>query len=125
MVLADGCFDPLHVGHIRYLEAAARQSSPLIVRVAPDQVIRDKGRVPFQAQFERERVVVSLRMVDDVCNDETLAGSIRRWRPDYLVKGEDWRGRLPQDVLLACAEIGTAIIFAETQERTSTERLRA
>src|SRR5438094_738945 len=56
-VLADGAFDPIHAGHLRYLQTAARYGTRhglrLLVRVAPDEVIRAKGREPFQTQQER------------------------------------------------------------------------
>lgn len=125
MVLADGCFDPIHYGHVRYLESASKLGDTLMVRVAPDLAIIDKGRVPFQDQEERAKTVLALGAVDRVCYHATLAGAIRDLHPSYLVKGPDWKGHLPEDVLQACQESGTSVIFLRTQERTSTERLRA
>jgi cytidyltransferase-like protein len=122
-VLADGCFDPLHYGHVRYLVTAAAYGPALIVRVAPDSAITAKGRTPFQAQDERARTVLALGAVDRVCTHDTLALAILDLHPKYLVKGEDWRGKLPEDVLKACQAIGTEIVYTDTQERTSSERL--
>jgi cytidyltransferase-like protein len=124
MVLADGAFDPLHYGHIRYLSEAAA-FGPLVVRIAPDSVIAAKGRVPFQWRHERARTIAALRMVDSVIFDDTLEEAIQRLRPTYLVKGADWHGRLSASLNAACAEAGTEIFYVETQERTSTERLPA
>ncbi len=126
-VLADGAFDPIHAGHLRYLQTAARYGSRyglrLLVRVAPDAVIRDKGREPFQTQDERVAVLRQLRCVDDVCVDDTLENAVRRHRPVALVKGPDWMGRMPVEVLLMCDDVGTTIQFTRRATRRSTERL--
>jgi cytidyltransferase-like protein len=125
-VLADGCFDPLHVGHIAYLREAATMGPTLIVRVAPDSDITAKGRTPFQTQDERARMVLAIGVVDRICTHKTLADAIRDLKPTYLVKGQDWKTRtLPDDVWWACQESGTQIIYTQTQERSSSERLSA
>lgn len=122
-MLADGTFDPLHVGHLRYLAAAAAFGSTLIVRVAPDRDILAKGRPLFQSQDERARLIGALRMVDDVCLHETLVSAVRAIQPTMLVKGRDWEGRLPDAVRAACLLVGTEIVYVDTQERTSSERI--
>lgn len=122
-MLADGCFDPLHMGHLRYLSAARELGRPLIVHIAPDEAIRAKGREPFQTRFERARTVLHLDMVDQVQCHDSLAIAVLSNCPRYLVKGSDWRGRLPDEVLQACREAETEIIYTETQDKTSTERL--
>lgn len=131
-VLADGCFDPLHIGHIRYLMAAESfvgsishfmDDSGLVVRVAPDVALKSKGRIPFQSWGERRATVDALRCVTRVVSHETLADAVKVERPRYLVKGSDWAGRLPSDVVEACRSVGTLVVYVDTQERTSTERL--
>lgn len=124
MVLADGCFDPTHCGHLAYLKAAADLGRPLVVNVAPDSAIYEKGRRPFQTRRERAEMLLYFDMVDRVtCYG--LAEAVRTLRPKVLVKGPDWRGRLPVDVLAACQEVGTEIHYTETQDKTSRERLTA
>ncbi len=125
MVLADGCFDCLHVGHVAYLIEAAKFGRPLMVRVASDTAIFEKGRVPFQDLPERLVTVMHLKPVDAVCATPTLADAVREYQPTHLVKGQDWKGRLPDDVLAACIQAKTQIVFVETQARTSTERLQS
>lgn len=125
-MLADGCFDPLHVGHVRYLEAARAvggDTTQLVVRIAPDADIRDKGRKPLQTQSERLLTVLALRAVGDVCTYDTLAQAVAEVSPGFLVKGSEWCGRLPDDVLEACKRHHVRIVYTDTQERTSTERL--
>lgn len=124
-VLADGTFDPIHLGHVRYLSAASTFGE-LTVRVAPDADVRAKGRLVYQSQPERLATIAALRMVEEVCDDETLAGAILRLHPAYLVKGDDWRVKgLPEEVIAACRLYHVTVIFTQTQERTATERLRA
>ncbi len=123
LVLADGVFDPIHIGHVRYLAAAALSGTRLLVRIAPDAVIRAKGRQPFQTQTERALVIGQFKCVDDVCTDETLEAAIRAHRPAYLVKGCEWQDRLPPAIVTACDAVGTRIKFTQTSARTSTERL--
>lgn len=123
MVLADGCFDPLHWGHVRYLSACA-VFGELTVRVGSDADVLKKGRFLFQTREERLKTVGALRCVSAVLmEDMALSTAVRELVPEYLIKGVDWRGKLPADVVDACADTGTQIIYVETQERTSTERL--
>lgn len=122
MVLADGVFDPLHVGHIWYLREAAKLGRPLFVNVAPDDAILAKGRKPFQNRTERMLTVMALDMVDNAYGMD-LPEIIRTMHPHMLVKGKDWRDKLPDAVLAACQAVGAEIRYTDTQERTSTERL--
>lgn len=122
-MLADGTFDPLHYGHVRYLRSARGLGAPLIVRVAPDSDIRAKGRGPFQSRDERAQTVLALDAVDRVCLHDTLADAILDLTPRYLVKGADWRGRLPDAVLAAAQAVGAELVFTDTREKSSSERL--
>lgn len=122
IVLADGCFDPLHIGHIRYLQAAAKMGDRLLVNVAPDTAIRAKGREPFQTLGERVEMLRALPCVHGTCSGD-LATVIRAIAPEWLVKGSDWEDRLPCHIIQACDWSHTRIFYTMTQERTSTERL--
>lgn len=123
MVLADGCFDPLHVGHVRYLDAArdlAEWPADLIVNVASDDEIRRKGREPFQTLPER------MEMLRKLCGEvisEPLNEAIRTRKPRYLVKGIEWMGRIPPYILKACEDSGTTLVFTHTRVLGSSERL--
>ncbi len=115
-------FDPIHCGHIDYLSAAA-MFGPLMVRVAPDTAILEKGRAPFQDQAERMLTIQALGCVETVVASPTLADAVREWRPTHLIKGKDWAGRLPEEVIEACLDCCTKIVFVDTVGRTSSERL--
>ncbi len=95
VVMTNGCFDVLHVGHVRYLEAAARLGDVLIVAVNDDDSVRRlKGASrPVNACADRMRVLAGLRSVDWVVpfSEDTPARLIARVLPDLLVKGGDYR----------------------------------
>lgn len=94
LVLANGVFDVLHVGHVRYLEAARALGDLLLVAVNDDESVRAlKGPTrPLITADERAEIVAALRAVDHVVlfgGDELLA-IIRALRPDVQAKGTDY-----------------------------------
>lgn len=93
-ILATGCFDVLHVGHIRMFEAAKEFGGYLIVGINGDERIRalkGPGR-PFFTLAERMEVITTLRCVDAVIPffEDTPAELIRDLRPTYLAKGPEY-----------------------------------
>lgn len=95
VVLTNGCFDILHVGHLRYLAASRAEGDLLVVGLNSDASVRRlKGRgrpvVPFR---ERAETLASLSAVDFVVGfrEDTPERLVRAVDPDVLVKGEDWR----------------------------------
>lgn len=94
VVLTNGCFDVLHVGHVRYLEAARKLGDLLIVAVNDDDSVRRlKGPSrPVNPCDDRMRVLAGLRSVDWVVpfSEDTPARLIGRVLPDLLVKGGDY-----------------------------------
>ncbi|MCX6767605.1 MAG: FAD synthase [Candidatus Micrarchaeota archaeon] len=99
-VMAFGTFDLLHLGHLKYLQAAKRRGDRLVVVVARDATVRRlKGRAPYFNERERLEMVKALRVVDAA----VLGGAgdrfkiIERVRPGVIVLGYDQRedeGRL-------------------------------
>jgi D-glycero-beta-D-manno-heptose 1-phosphate adenylyltransferase len=94
VVFTNGCFDLLHVGHVRYLEAARSQGDLLVVGVNSDCSVRQiKGSLrPVIQQADRCELVAALHCVDYVCVFETPdpLPLIRLLQPNILVKGADW-----------------------------------
>ena len=93
--LANGCFDLLHVGHVRYLQAAAAEADRLIVAINDDgsvAALKGAGR-PILAAADRAELVAALRGVDYVVvfDELTPLELIHDVRPDVLVKGADYR----------------------------------
>ena len=91
---ANGCFDLLHVGHIRYLEAAKAEADRLIVAVNADASVaglKGPGR-PIMPARERAELVAALRAVDYVVifDDRTVDRLLQHLRPDVHCKGTDY-----------------------------------
>lgn len=96
IVFTNGCFDLLHVGHVRYLEAAHDMGDLLIIGLNTDASVRtlDKGNGrPIVPQDQRAEVLAALGCVDYVVLfDEPDPGKlIADLQPDVLVKGGDWK----------------------------------
>jgi len=94
IALANGVFDLLHVGHVRYLEAARELADVLVVAVNSDASTRankGEGR-PVIPQDERAELVAALGCVDHVLifDEPTVVEVIRAIRPDVHVKGTDY-----------------------------------
>jgi rfaE bifunctional protein nucleotidyltransferase chain/domain len=94
IALANGCFDLLHVGHVRYLEAAAAEADVLIVALNDDESTRrlkGAGR-PILPAAQRAELVAALRSVDVVVvfPELTVAPLIEALRPDVHCKGTDY-----------------------------------
>jgi rfaE bifunctional protein nucleotidyltransferase chain/domain len=94
VALANGCFDVLHVGHIRYLEGARAEADVLVVGVNGDASVRrlkGEGRPVMPAQ-DRALVVAALRAVDHVVvfEDDDVSRLLLALRPDVHCKGTDY-----------------------------------
>lgn len=94
LVFTNGCFDLLHIGHLRYLEAARELGDFLLVAVNSDASVRAiKGpRRPLVAEQERAELVAGLHCVDAVLlfDSPDPLPVIEQLVPDVLVKGADW-----------------------------------
>jgi len=115
VVFANGCFDILHVGHVRYLEAARQQGDILIVAVNSDASLRSlkgPGR-PILGEAARARLVAALRVVDYVLifNEPTVASLLRDLLPDVHVKGTDYSAEtVPERAIAKSLGIKVAIV---------------
>jgi len=94
IVFTNGCFDIIHIGHIRSLKEAKKLGDVLIVGLNSDRSVSlMKPRRPIIPQDQRAEILASLAMVDYVClfDEETPYELIKLLRPDVLVKGGDWK----------------------------------
>jgi rfaE bifunctional protein nucleotidyltransferase chain/domain len=94
IAFANGCFDLLHVGHVRYLQAAAKEGDRLVVAVNDDlsaAALKGPGRPVIRAA-DRAELVAGLRDVDYVVvfSEPTVESLLRRVRPDVHCKGTDY-----------------------------------
>ncbi|MCC7042833.1 MAG: adenylyltransferase/cytidyltransferase family protein [Acidobacteria bacterium] len=94
VAFANGCFDLLHVGHVRYLQAAKREADRLVVAVNADESVRGlKGPgQPVMSEAARAELVAALRAVDYVVifSDPTVERLLRLLQPDVHCKGTDY-----------------------------------
>src|SRR5271165_6372550 len=94
ITLANGCFDLLHVGHVRYLHASKQLGGRLVVAINSDDSVRalkGEGR-PIMPANERAEILASLADVDAVIvfPEEDVRAIIREIRPDFQAKGTDY-----------------------------------
>jgi rfaE bifunctional protein nucleotidyltransferase chain/domain len=94
IAFANGCFDILHVGHIRYLQSAAREGDVLVVALNDDDSVRrlkGEGR-PILPAADRAELVAALRSVDYVVifSESTVGPLLSALRPDVHCKGTDY-----------------------------------
>jgi len=100
LVFTNGCFDILHVGHVRYLAAARSEGDILVVGLNSDhstRAIKDQNR-PIMNQDQRAEVLSGLRCVDyiTIFDEPDPLKLITAIKPDVLVKGADWQ---EQDII--------------------------
>jgi len=97
VAFANGCFDLLHVGHVRYLQGSRAQGDVLVVGVNSDRTVaalKGPGR-PLLTAEARAELVAALESVDYVAvfDDLTVEGVLRELRPDVHCKGTDYSER--------------------------------
>lgn len=131
VVLTNGHFDLLHVGHLRYLKAAARLGDVLVVGVNDDQMTAErKGPArPILPQAERAELLAGLGCVDyaSIFSEPTAERCIKLLRPDVYVKGGDYG---PGGAELPEAEIvrqqgGETVILPLVEGRSTTDIVTA
>lgn len=115
LVLANGLFDLLHVGHARYLADARRAGDCLVVALNDDRSAREnKGPTrPIIPLEERAELVAALESVDYVTAfpERSVAATLRMLRPRFHAKGTDYRpDTLPADEQSLHAELGLEVI---------------
>jgi len=124
VAMVDGCFDPIHDGHVRYFDEAAKFGLPVLCNVQADAYIEStKGRMPLLSEAQRAAVLAGMRSIDHVhiCHS-TTADVLERLRPHVYVKGADWKERgLPEREREVCEREGIEIAYLDTVVSSSTE----
>jgi D-glycero-beta-D-manno-heptose 1-phosphate adenylyltransferase len=131
VALANGCFDVLHVGHVRYLEGARAEADVLVVGVnADDSVRRLKGEGrPVQPAEDRALLVAALRSVDHVVvfAEDDVGRILLALRPDVHCKGTDYTPETVPERDIVRSYGGRVAIVGDPKEhdtRALLERLR-
>jgi len=128
ITLANGCFDLLHVGHIRYLHAAKELGGRLIVGINADESVRKlKGQDrPLMPASERAEILAALSDVDAVVifDEPDVRALVRELRPDIHAKGTDYTAQsVPErDTVIECG--GRVEIVGDPKDHSATELIR-
>lgn len=129
IVLANGCFDLLHVGHVRYLAEAKALGDVLVVGINSDRqvaMLKGPGRPAVPAE-ERAELIAALRFVDAVTifDEPTVTELILAIRPDVHTKGTDYtEANVPErDVVLSIG--GRVAIVGDPKDHSSSEMIDA
>jgi rfaE bifunctional protein nucleotidyltransferase chain/domain len=124
IAFTNGCFDILHVGHVRYLREAKKTADVLVLALNSDSSVRSiKGeKRPLVTENERAEVLAALEFVDFVTIFEELTPLelINYLKPDVLIKGGDW----PEEKVVGREEVkkwgGTVAIIPEVDGKSTT-----
>lgn len=127
IILTNGCFDLLHVGHIRYLHAAKRLGGKLVVALNADasvRTIKGKGR-PLMPEQERAEILAALADVDAVVifGEPDVRAVIRELRPDVQAKGTDYTAESVPERDEVMAYGGRVAIVGDPKDHSTTEIL--
>ncbi len=128
IVLTNGCFDLLHVGHVRYLRAAKALGGRLIVAVNADESVRalkGEGR-PLMPAAERAEILAALEPADAVIifPEPDVRALVREIRPDVHAKGTDYTAQtVPErDAVVECG--GRVEIVGDPKDHSASEIIR-
>src|SRR3954466_16049759 len=128
VVLANGCFDLLHVGHVRYLEAAKALGDLLVVGVNADEQVRvqkGEGR-PFVGERERAEIIAAVRAVDVVTifPEPTVEALLLAVKPDFHAKGTDYTEDSVPERAVVLSYGGRVVIVGDPKDHSTTEMIK-
>jgi rfaE bifunctional protein nucleotidyltransferase chain/domain len=128
VTLANGCFDVIHVGHVRYLHGAKALGGKLIVGINADDTVRQlkgEGRPRIPAN-ERAEILAALADVDAVVifSEKDVRALIREIRPDVHAKGTDYTAESVPERDEVIAVGGRVAIVGDPKDHSSSEMLR-
>lgn len=128
IAFANGCFDVLHVGHIRYLQGASAEADILVVGVNGDESVRTlkgEGR-PVMNERERAEIIAAVRGVAyvTVFRETSPARLIGTLRPDVHCKGTDYTAESVPEAEVVRSYGGRVAIVGDPKDHSTTEILR-
>ena len=129
IVLANGCFDVLHAGHVRYLQGAREFGEVLVVAINADaQVAKLKGQGrPILPQRERAELVASLEAVDwvTIFDEPTVTELLLLLRPDVHAKGKDYTEETVPERDVVRSYGGRVAIVGDPKNHSTTDLIRS
>ena len=124
IVLANGCFDLLHYGHLKHLQAARMLGQILYVSVTSDaHVNKGPGRPVFD-QNQRAEMVRALKVVHGVVIVDSALEALQIIKPNVFVKGKEYEGKIEPEHLEYCNANGIEIAFTDEPVYSSTALLK-
>ncbi len=125
VVLVNGAFDLLHVGHVRYLADARTHGDRLVAAVNSDRSVRDSkgsGR-PIMPETERVEILSHLWMIDRIClfDEPTVARVLLTLKPDVHAKGTDYTVETVPEREVVAAYGGETVICGDPKEHATTD----
>ena len=129
IAFANGCFDVLHVGHIRYLQGAAKEADILVVGVNGDESVRElkgDGR-PVMNEAERAEIIAAIRGVSYVTifRERSPARLIGDFKPDVHCKGTDYTADSVPEGAVVRSYGGRVAIVGDPKDHSTTELLES
>jgi rfaE bifunctional protein nucleotidyltransferase chain/domain len=129
IVFANGCFDLLHVGHTRYLQAARRLGDALIVAINSDASVSGlKGpERPLQSEKDRAEMLASMECVDYVLlfDEPTVGNILKEIRPDVHAKGTDYTEESVPEREVVAAYGGRVAIVGDPKDHSTRDLIKA
>ena len=127
IVLANGCFDVLHVGHVRYLRGARELGDVLVVGINSDRqvaLLKGEGR-PVMGECERAEIVASLEAVDlvTIFDEPTVEDLLLALRPDVHAKGTDYTEDTVPEREIVRSYGGSVAIVGDPKNHSSSQLL--
>lgn len=125
IVFTNGCFDLLHIGHVRYLQQARSHGDILVVGINSDASVRAlKGPSrPIQNENDRAEILAGLECVSytTIFSEQTPLALIKKISPDVLVKGGDWQPSqiVGSDIVLASGGSVHSLQFVDGRSTTN------
>jgi len=129
VVHCHGCFDLLHIGHIKHFQSAKKLGDILVVTITPDRYVnKGPGRPLFTEQFRAE-AVAALECINYVAINKwpTAVEAIQLLKPNIFIKGSQYRGHMTQALLDeedAVRSGGGRLVFTDDITFSSTELIR-
>jgi rfaE bifunctional protein nucleotidyltransferase chain/domain len=121
LVLANGCFDPFHYGHLLHLQAARKLGDVLVVAVTKDEFVNKGPRRPAFKLHERMAVIKALAIVDEVIATESGEDAINKVKPDIFVKGPDYAGKLQKELRDLVESYGGRVVYTDDPKYSSSQ----
>lgn len=125
VILCNGCFDVLHVGHILHLQEAKSLGGCLIVALTVDDMVNKGPNRPINTWHNRAIALRELRSVDGVIASQSCVDAILRVKPAIFVKGSDYRDNPLLDAAKeACKEVGAELHITRSPKYSTTDIIR-